>query len=107
MVEVLQGCHALVLEFNYDAQKMRASSKYPPSLKQRIVGAHGHLDNQDAHYLLSQLIHDELCSVHAAHLSRETNSPELVTQLLAELLQASGISYTVACQDDGFDWFEV
>ena len=107
MVNVLQGCHALVLEFNYDAQKMQASSKYPPSLKQRIVGAHGHLDNRDAYQLLSQLIHDELRSVHAAHLSRETNSPDLVTQMLAELLQPCGIAYTVACQDEGFDWFEV
>lgn len=107
MVDVLQGCHSLVLEFNYDAQKMAASTKYPPTLKQRIVGAYGHLDNRDAQQLLSQLIHSELRSVHAAHLSRETNSPMLVEQMLEELLSPHGVHYTVACQDEGFDWFEV
>ena len=107
LTDVLQGCHALVLEFNYDAQKMAASTKYPPSLKQRIVGAYGHLDNRDAYQLLSQLIHSELRSVHAAHLSRETNSPDLVAQMLDELLRPHGVHYTVACQDEGFDWFDV
>ncbi len=107
LTDVLQGCHALVLEFNYDAQKMAASTKYPPSLKQRIIGAHGHLDNRDAHKLLTQLIHRELRSVHAAHLSRETNSPDLVAQMLDELLRPHNIHYTVACQDEGFDWFDV
>ena len=107
MVEVLQGCHALVLEYNYDAKKMSASSKYPPTLKQRIVGAHGHLDNNDAHRLLAQLIHSELTSVHAAHLSRETNDVALVTQMLDELLTPHNIPYCVACQDEGFDWYAV
>ena len=107
MVEVLQGCHALVLEYNYDAQKMSASSKYPPTLKQRIVGAHGHLDNQDAHRLLEQLIHAELGSVHAAHLSRETNDVALVTRMLDALLTPHQIPFCVACQDEGFDWIEV
>ena len=107
MVRVLQGCHALVLEYNYDAQKMSASNKYPPTLKQRIVGAHGHLDNHDAHRLLAQLIHSELGSVHAAHLSRETNDVALVTQMLDELLTPHKIPFCVACQDEGFDWFEV
>ena len=107
MIDVLQGCHALVLEFNYDAQKMAASAKYPPSLKQRIMGSHGHLDNRDAYHLLSKLLHSELNSVHAAHLSRETNSPDLVEQMLGELLTPHEIQYTVACQDEGFDWFKV
>ena len=72
-----------------------------------IVGAYGHLDNRDAYQLLSQLIHSELRSVHAAHLSRETNSPDLVAQMLDELLRPHGVHYTVACQDEGFDWFDV
>ncbi len=107
MVHVLQGCHALVLEYNYDARKMAASTKYPPTLKQRILGAHGHLDNLDAHRLLEQLIHTQLGSVHAAHLSRETNDAQLVGQMLDELLTPHNIPYFVACQDEGFDWFFV
>jgi phosphoribosyl 1,2-cyclic phosphodiesterase len=107
MIESLRACHALVIEYNYDRQKMLASSKYPPSLKQRILGKHGHLDNEDAHRLLSELIHPELNSVHAAHLSRETNDPILVEQMLSQLLSPHEIAFAVACQDEGFDWFDV
>lgn len=107
MIDSLKYCHALVIEYNYDRQKMQASSKYPPSLKQRILGMHGHLDNVDAHRLLSQLIHPKLNSVHAAHLSRETNDAQLVHGMLAELLTPYDIAFSVACQDDGFDWYEV
>src|ERR1700733_3208667 len=40
---VLSGCDGLVLECNHDAQ-MLAASRYPPSLKARIGGNHGHLN---------------------------------------------------------------
>ena len=107
MLLALKDCHALVLEFNYDAQKLAGSTKYPPSLKQRISSAYGHLDNRDAQQLLSQLVHGELQSVRAAHLSRENNDADLVAQMLDEILASHGIQYSVACQDEGFDWADV
>ena len=40
--QALSGCHALVLECNHDRELLK-NSNYPPSLKARIAGAHGHL----------------------------------------------------------------
>src|SRR5215471_14794464 len=50
----LSGCHALVLECNHDLD-MLANGDYPPSLKDRIAGRYGHLDNVAAAGLLSRL----------------------------------------------------
>src|SRR3982074_761551 len=44
LVQALSRCDALMLECNHDRQ-MLADSVYPPSLKQRIGGAYGHLSN--------------------------------------------------------------
>ena len=107
VVKALQGCHGLVLEYNYDAQMMAQSTKYPPSLKQRITGNYGHLDNNVAQQLLLQLIHDELHHVHAAHISTNNNDVAVVERLLQTALSPTQTPYTVACQNDGFDWFSV
>ncbi|TDR32295.1 MBL fold metallo-hydrolase [Hydromonas duriensis] len=107
VVASLQNCHGLVIEYNYDAAMMAASTKYPPKLKQRIIGDYGHLDNQVAQALLLQLIHPNLHHVHAAHISQNNNDVTRVQQLLEEALSAQGIPFALACQNQGFDWFEV
>ncbi|MGL4767102.1 MAG: MBL fold metallo-hydrolase [Formosimonas sp.] len=107
VVQALRGSHGLVLEYNYDAHMMAKSTKYPPSLKSRITGNYGHLDNTVAQQLLLQLIHPQLHHVHAAHISGNNNDSALVEQLLHRALSPSQTPYTVACQDDGFDWFSV
>lgn len=40
----LAGCRALLLECNHDEALLR-DGPYPPSLKKRILGSHGHLSN--------------------------------------------------------------
>jgi phosphoribosyl 1,2-cyclic phosphodiesterase len=52
--DLLSGCDGLVLEFNHDAQ-MLAQSSYPVSLKRRIAGRYGHLENSAAVGLLNQI----------------------------------------------------
>ena len=106
VVRALQGCHGLVLEYNYDAQMM-AQSKYPPTLRHRITGDYGHLDNTIAQELLLQLIHSDLHHVHAAHVSQNNNDATKVASLLNQALAPHQIPYHVACQDEGFDWFSV
>lgn len=106
VLNALSGCHGLVLEYNYDAQMME-QSKYPYSLKQRIVGEYGHLDNLMSQELLLALVHDDLHHVHAAHISQNNNQKELVQSLLEKALQPLSIPFALACQDEGFDWFEV
>ena len=107
VVQALQACHGLVLEYNYDAHMLAQSTKYPASLKQRIFGDFGHLDNETSQELLLKLIHPNLHHVHAAHISQNNNDLERVRGLLEAALGEHRIPYALACQNEGFDWFEV
>ena len=107
VTRALRNCHGLVIEYNYDAAMMAQSTKYPPSLKQRITGDYGHLDNHVAQGLLLELIHPDLYHVHAAHVSTNNNDAVYVASLLDAALSGHQIPYHVACQEEGFDWFDV
>lgn len=81
----LQGCHALILESNHDPALL-AASRYPPFLKRRIAGPHGHLSNAQATEALRQLHHAQLSIVVGAHLSERNNQPALARAALAAAL---------------------
>ena len=74
--EVLESLDAAYLECNYDPE-MLATGPYPPALKARIRGPHGHLSNDDSAALLRACGHRRPKWVAVAHLSEENNSPEL------------------------------
>jgi phosphoribosyl 1,2-cyclic phosphodiesterase len=103
---VLSGCDALVLECNHDAQ-MLAASRYPASLKARIGGNHGHLNNDAAADILASLDRSRLRHLVAAHLSQQNNLPELAQAAMAAVLGAVASDVVVASQDEGFDWLTV
>jgi phosphoribosyl 1,2-cyclic phosphodiesterase len=103
ITSVLSGCDALVLESNHDVE-MLAASRYPPSLKRRIGGTHGHLNNDAAGEILASLDRSRLRHVVAAHLSQQNNLPHLAQAALAMALEASALDVVVASQDEGFDW---
>lgn len=101
----LSRCDALVLECNHDLD-MLASGSYPPSLKQRIAGRFGHLDNGAAAGLLGKLDNSRLKHLIAAHLSQENNHPGLARAALAAALGCDAEWIGVADQQDGFGWRE-
>ncbi|SAK62861.1 beta-lactamase domain-containing protein [Caballeronia hypogeia] len=103
ITSVLSGCDALVLESNHDVE-MLAASRYPPSLKARIGGTHGHLNNEAAAAILASLDRSKLRHLVAAHLSQQNNLPHLAQAALAAVLGASAIDVVVATQTEGFDW---
>ena len=100
----LAGCDALVLECNHDPERLRASTRYPESLKRRILGPQGHLENAATAALLSKVAHGGLRHVVAAHLSAENNTPELATHALAGALGCQPDWILVADQENGLDW---
>jgi phosphoribosyl 1,2-cyclic phosphodiesterase len=84
--EVIQHftqCHAVFLEANYD-ETMLENGKYPIHLKNRIRGGLGHLSNKEALELFISHRSPALSHLLLAHLSKENNSPELVTQLFTQ-----------------------
>jgi len=103
---MLAGCEALVLECNHDA-RMLAESTYPASLKRRIAGRHGHLENSAAAALLGQIDCSNLQHLVAAHLSERNNSPRLAVAALARGLGCDEAWIGVATPESGFDWREV
>lgn len=103
---LLSGCDALALECNHDLDLLR-NSGYPPSLKQRIAGRFGHLDNGSAARLLASLDRSRLQHLVAVHLSQQNNSPELARAALSTV-EACDVSWiAVADQSDGLDWRDI
>ena len=99
----LAGVHALVLECNHD-REMLANSVYPWSLKRRIGGDFGHLANDIAASILSQVTHSGLSRVVAAHLSKQNNTRELAAGALAGVLGVLPDEILIADQEEGLGW---
>lgn len=104
--QALNGCSALVLECNHDTQLL-VDGDYPFSLKQRVGGRFGHLNNNAAAALLSKLDTSQLQHIVAAHLSRKNNTPELAVKALSSALQCEAGWIGVASQNEGFGWREI
>ena len=103
---MLSGCNALVLECNHDLE-MLMNGPYPASLKRRVAGKFGHLDNATAASLLAGIECSSLKHVVAAHLSQSNNLPTLATAALAGALGCDAGWIGVAEQEGGFDWREI
>ena len=103
---MLAGVEALVLECNHDAA-MLESGPYPASLKRRVGGRFGHLENSQSAALLEKLKHDRLQCVMAAHVSRKNNTTTLAQRALARALDCADEEVRVACQTAGFDWIDL
>ena len=106
VVDMLRDCDALVLECNHDARMLR-DGPYPPSLKARIAGEHGHLENGVAARLLSQIASPRLRYVAAAHLSETNNTPALARAALAHAMGCEPEWIDVAEQDEGLAFYNV
>lgn len=74
--EKLKNMDVLLLESNHDVHMLQVGG-YPYYLKQRILSNHGHLSNEAAGRLLSNIAHDNLKKIYLGHLSKENNMPEL------------------------------
>lgn len=99
----LSGVNALVLECNHDADMLECGP-YPPSLRRRVGGQYGHLENRQSAALLGKMDVSGLTHVIAAHLSRKNNKPSLARAALAGVLNCEPEWINVACQEQGFDW---
>lgn len=99
--EAADGAQTLILEANHDLEMLK-NGAYPYVLKQRILGTRGHLSNNSAGWLLTQLrrIPEHVI---LAHLSQENNLPSLalktVQQSLMEVHRFEETRIVVASQE--------
>ena len=81
----IEDCDGYCLEMDYDTEKLASYEEYDPLLKQRISSPWGHLSNQQSiEYIKENLDLDKISFIMALHLSKKTNSPELVMKQLNE-----------------------
>lgn len=87
----LKGCDALVVEANHDAERLW-QGRYPWSLKKRISGIYGHLENSQIAEALVSWIGENTQRVVLAHLSEENNTPEAALSTVLSVLKSSHIA---------------
>jgi phosphoribosyl 1,2-cyclic phosphodiesterase len=92
VLERIRPANVLVLESNHDV-KMLQESRRSWSLKQRILGRHGHLSNEAAAAGVAHIMSAGLQHLYLAHLSRECNRPELAQRVMAEQLHRLGAGH--------------
>lgn len=90
VIERARQANVLVLETNHDVKMLQDCQTRPWSLKQRILGRHGHLSNDAAAQALEEIVTAELRHLYLAHLSRDCNRPELAQRVVGERLERLG-----------------
>lgn len=93
LLVALRGCHYYIFEANHDVQ-MEERSARPWSLKQRVLGPHGHLSNEQAALALVQMA-GQARGVWLAHLSEECNCPDLACRIISDSLLQAGLEVPV------------
>jgi phosphoribosyl 1,2-cyclic phosphodiesterase len=90
MLACIGEADLLILEANHDRERL-IRGPYPQMLKQRILGSHGHLSNdQAADAVLHTWRADSVRWLWLAHLSRTNNTPWLALKSVRARLQAAG-----------------
>ena len=93
VLERIRAANALVLEANHDVKMLQDCPRRPWSLKQRILGRHGHLSNDAAAEAVQEIMSAGLRHLYLGHLSRECNRPELAFRVVHERLQKIGATH--------------
>jgi phosphoribosyl 1,2-cyclic phosphodiesterase len=82
----LDGSRILALEGNHDP-RMLEEGPYPYVIKQRIASNVGHLSNEQGSAELTALLHNDLQTVVAMHVSQNNNLYRLARESFAEALE--------------------
>ena len=101
--ESLETCHAVALEFNHDLESLWGG-RYPESVKTRVAGPLGHLNNRQAADLLSALDRQTLSWVVGLHLSEQNNAADKVSETVEEVAKDFVGRLSLADQSEGIGW---
>ena len=98
VTDALCGCRAVILEANYDKDMLR-QGPYPLSLKQRICGDFGHMDNETSAKFCAFLGKRGTERILLAHLSNENNTPDVAYQTVLKKLEEENLSLSLGVAD--------
>ena len=91
--DILTNKDLYVMESNHDVEMLN-NSKYPFSLRQRILSDKGHLSNYDSSKYLCSFIGENTKYILLAHLSEENNTEELAYKTLVSKLNEENIQFS-------------
>lgn len=100
MLMKMRNSTTVVIESNHD-ETMLINGEYPWHLKQRVKSKHGHLSNNQAVGVISQIVHPDLKNLILAHLSENNNLPDLAQNTMLNFLKEINheLNLVIAKQD--------
>lgn len=95
VLEAVRDCDLLMLEANHDEEMLKMGS-YPYYLKRRILSEIGHLSNDVAGEIATEVIKNgSVSNILLGHISKENNFPELAYETVKGVLAANQIEVGV------------
>ena len=104
MVAHYVNVDALLLEANHDLS-MLLEGEYPESLKARVGGDYGHLNNEQSRSFFDQIVQPKLRQLVLGHVSLNNNTSKHVLREFENVPTHLGVHY--ATQSSGTDWVAV
>ena len=98
VLEHLRGSRALLIESNHDLEMLQ-NGRYHHHLKERVMGARGHLSNATAGQLIAEVDWEGLTHVILGHLSEENNRPMLAYDTVGRILDAHNVKVQLTVAD--------
>src|SRR5699024_8649448 len=89
--KTVEGADAYIFEANHDINMLQMCH-YPWHVKQRILGASGHISNEDSGLALSEIISNDTKRIYLAHLSQDNNMNDLARLPFDEVLHERGVN---------------
>lgn len=94
----LKLCDYLYLEANHQPSMVHSSAR-PMIYKQRVLGRHGHLSNENCGKLLSKIYSSKLKKVYLAHLSQECNHHKVALSVVQNEIEDKELKIEIAYQE--------
>lgn len=110
-----RGSDALIIEANHDIDMLKVCRVYSWELKRRINSNRGHTSNDEMARFLGEDFDNKAEYIVLAHLSQNTNNPELAFLAAAQALEGrsplfsfdAGRRVRIAAYDRPSDWIEL
>ena len=97
----MRGSDLVMIEANYD-EAMLMNGNYPDFLKRTIAGDHGHLSNEDAGRLCSEVASERIRQIVLLHLSKENNTMDLAREAVEKgVMDVGGTRPSIATTEHG------
>ncbi len=89
--EMIKSSALVYLESNYDSEMLMSYPNYPPFLKRRINGTHGHLSNLACAKAIEKLVKTGTRLVVLSHISEHSNTINLAVSTIVNYLENKDI----------------